>query len=72
MFNYSFHGYKPRLMIPSVNSRFGQRSFSFIGPKIFNNLPSYITTAENTDTFKRVLKTFLFELSMSETVNLTK
>ena len=71
MFTYSYQGYTPRLMIPNINSRFGQRSFSFIGPKVFNNLPLHIITAENTTVFKKRLKTFLFELPMSQLGKLT-
>ena len=66
MFQYSHHGHVLKLMIPSVTSRHGKRSFSYIGPKIYNNLPAHITSAENTKQFKVLLKTFLFKLPLCE------
>ena len=66
MFQYSHHGHVLKLIIPSVTSRYGKRSFSYIGPKIYNNLSIYITSAVDTKQFKVLLKTFLFKLPMSE------
>ena len=66
MFKYSHYGHTPKLIVPSVNSSFGRRSFSYIGPKIYNNLPLYISRAENVDSFKMLLKTYLFNLSVQD------
>ena len=57
MFRYSHHGHALKLITPSVRSRYGKRSFSYVGPKIYNNLPTYITSSENTKQFKVLLKT---------------
>ena len=39
---------------------FGDRAFSSAAPKLWNNLPLYIKTAESVDIFKSKLKTYLF------------
>jgi len=39
---------------------FGERAFSFVGPKSWNNLPGLLHTVTSTDSFKRQLKTYLF------------
>ena len=39
MFQYSHHGHSLKLIVPQYTSSFGRRSFSYAGPKIFNNLP---------------------------------
>ena len=40
----------------------GERSFSFYGPQLWNSLPSHLRSIENFTTFKRELKTYLFEM----------
>jgi len=47
----------PRL---SKHSTFASRAISYAGPMYYNKLPSIIKNAENTDTFKKLLKTHLF------------
>ena len=42
-------------------SNFGNRSFSRIGPKIWNLLPQSIRLEINTTKFKKLLKTYLFD-----------
>ncbi len=42
--------------------RFADRAFSVQGPKLWNSLPNYLRLAENLDSFKSQLKTFLFGL----------
>lgn len=55
------------LGFPSQRPRtnfYGQRSFAISGPKLWNNLPSFIRNAApvmTTCQFKRILKTLLFE-----------
>ena len=49
-----------RLVIPRTRRRFGDRSFSTIGPRLWNELPANIREAPSTRVFKRLLKTHLF------------
>ena len=46
--------------LPSVRTNLGKTSFSFNGPKIWNNLPCEIRNASNFS-FKRKLKNYLIE-----------
>jgi len=46
--------------VPRTRLKFGERAFSVAAAKSWNNLPLHVRTADNTDTFKRRLKTFLF------------
>jgi len=66
LFRYAHHGHVLKLTVPEVNTRYGQRSFSVIGPKLLNNLPIAVTSSINVDVFKTALKTFLFNLSATE------
>jgi hypothetical protein len=50
---------------PRLRSKFGERAFSFAGPHAWNSLPPEIRSAENTDSFKRKLKTHLFSLAFN-------
>ena len=43
------------------SSKFGNRCFARFAPKIWNLLPLVLRVETNTDTFKKNLKTFLFE-----------
>ena len=43
--------------------KFGERAFSYAGPKAWNSLPSNLQELTNTDTFKKQLKTHLFKLA---------
>ena len=53
------HGQK--LIIPYVkNSTFAYRSFSVMGPRLWNELPTEIRSELNIDVFKKSLKTYLF------------
>ena len=52
-----------KLIVPYVsilNKTFASRSFSVFGPKCWNNLPINIRVIQNTEHFKRELKTHLF------------
>ena len=40
-------------------NKYGSRAFSFVGPKLWNMLPRDIQAVDNSDDFKRALKTFL-------------
>ena len=45
---------------PRIRTKFGERAFSFSGPAAWNSLPIYLQTTTDTNTFKRLLKTYLF------------
>jgi hypothetical protein len=45
---------------PRLRTVFGERAFSFAGPKSWNELPSHLHTITSTDSFKKQLKTYLF------------
>ena len=52
-----------RLFIPRTNLvTYGDRSFAFAAPKVWNSLPEELRQSSNLDTFKRKLKTYLFSL----------
>ena len=49
--------YKLNLDIPKWNQRtFGHKSLKVLGPKIWKNLPYYVKSSDNLDTFKNLLK----------------
>ena len=47
---------------PSTNRSFGERSFSFAAPSIWNNLPLSIRSSDSDSSFRSSLKTHLFRL----------
>jgi hypothetical protein len=51
------------LIIPATKTAFGARAFSVTGPTYWNQLPETVKNAATVNTFKRRLKTYLFELS---------
>ena len=54
------------IIVPEVNTKYGQRSFSIIGPRLLNRLPAAVTSSVNVNVFKVTLKTYLFNLSVEE------
>ena len=46
-----------------VKRKFGERGFSYAGPKAWNDLPPALQELTDTCTFKRLLKTHLFTLA---------
>jgi len=48
------------LSVPHCNSSFGQRSFSYCAPKIWNDTPLLVRQSPSLDSFKRNLKTHYF------------
>ena len=48
------------LKIPPSRSNYGDRAFSVIGPKLWNNLPNEIKQCNSVISFKTALKTYLF------------
>ena len=53
-----------RYILPRLRTVFGERAFSFSGPKAWNALPDRFHSIESTDSFKKQLKTFLFNHSV--------
>ena len=54
-------GAKHLLCVPRVwTKNYGEQAFSFCGPKLWNDLPSFIKQATSVDIFKKDLRTFLF------------
>ena len=47
---------------PVLRTVFGERAFSYAGPRAWNKLPAYLHSIESTTTFKKHLKTFLFNV----------
>ena len=52
-----------RYKTPKLKFKFGERGFSYAGPKAWNSLPSNLQELTNTDTFEKQLKTHLFKLA---------
>ena len=49
------------LVTPRVNTKtFGERSFSYAGPSVWNNFPQTLRHSDSTFSFKAALKTHLF------------
>ena len=63
MFLYSHHGHTVKLIIPAFATKYGRRSFNYIGPRTLNNLPSSITSCSTVTQFKKDLKTHLFNMN---------
>ena len=52
---------KKLLVVPPANLvKYGERSFSYVGPKLWNELPDNIRDSKDLTKFKSKLKTFLF------------
>ena len=52
-----------RYELPILKRKFGERGFSYAGPKAWNDLPLALQELTDTCTFKRQLKTHLFTLA---------
>ena len=54
------------LKFPKCNLKtFGQRSFSFLAPTVWNSLPSDLRNAPSLSSFKKQTKTYLFRQAFS-------
>ena len=51
------------LFVPRVRTCFGSRSFAVAAPTIWNSLPLAIRSSVSTDSFRRQLKTFFYNLA---------
>ena len=57
--NRSSDRFSNNLYVPKVNQvRYGSNSLRSLGPKIWNNLPEYIKSAETLSIFKKNIKTW--------------
>ena len=72
MFLYAHFGREPKLIAPPCYTSYGQRSFSYSAPRIYNKLPHFVKSSANITDFKKTLKTFLFDLSDVELSKLYK
>ena len=53
-----------RLLVPKTSKKtFAARSFSILGPTLWNALPTYIREIDNYANFKKNLKTHLFKVA---------
>ena len=52
-----------RLVVPKTNLKYGERAFSVAGPKEWNKLPEHIKNAGSLLTFRKLLKTHLFQIA---------
>ncbi len=54
------------LTVPKVRTKtYGEASFHYYGPRLWNSLPEDLRAAPTVHTFKRKLKTYLFNLAFS-------
>ena len=54
------------LQVPRSNLKsYGDRRFSFAGPKLWNSLPASLRNADSLNSFKKHLKTYLFHKAFS-------
>ena len=62
-YNLRSSNIKDRLVIPRIaRQTFAARSFSMVGPTLWNKLPNHIRNSNSLDIFKKSLKTFLFAI----------
>ena len=66
LLSFNPHGHNLNLKVPIVKGVQGRRAFSFMGPTVWNNLPLKVKSCTEIEAFKKILKTYLFELSSYE------
>jgi hypothetical protein len=49
------------LVVPRTHLSFGDRAFSVAGPRAWNSLPLHVRSAQSMYTFRKLLKTYLFQ-----------
>ena len=52
---------RPILETDGFKTKYGRRTFSYTGPKLWNALPQNVRAEDNIETFKKLVKTILFE-----------
>ena len=56
-----------RLQLPYRNTSYGHKALSFLGPKLWNNVPAKVKPFSNINTFKHgIKKLFIKELQKKE------
>jgi len=50
-------------IVPRTRTKCGDRAFSVAGPTVWNNVPESVRSAETLASFKRKLKSYLFNIS---------
>ena len=56
---YADSARRMNLRVTKVKSKHGERSFSHAGPKLWNCLPEHVKNENDTDCFKKLLKSYL-------------
>ena len=46
-------------------------AFSYVGPKMWNELPIYIRSLDNIDAFKKALKTFYYNIAFENVCDIS-
>ena len=67
MLNFAHFNHSIHLVEPRTFSSFGDRSFQKIAPKLWNELPCNIKNASSLESFKGLLKTYLFHKAFNIT-----
>ena len=62
LLSYSDSERSMKLRETKVRTRYGDRAFSHAGPKLWNMLPHYIRSQDETNSFKKMLKSFLITM----------
>ena len=61
---YKTHNCRPEeylmLEVKHVKTKYGRRTFDYVGPRLWNALPLDVRTEENVEEFKKKVKTILF------------
>ena len=62
---YKMHNCRPNdylmLKTPSCKTKYGERTFDFVGPRLWNALPLYVRMESSIEQFKKHVKTILFD-----------
>ena len=53
-----------RFVVPGIKTKTGSRAFSISGPALWNALPVPVRNAETILTFRKLLKSHLFDLAL--------
>ena len=53
-----------KLKVPRIRTKFGARAYSVPGPTLWNLLPAHLRVAENISSFRKLLKTYFFDLAL--------
>ena len=63
--SYKSHNCRPQdellLETKKAKTKFGERTFDYVGPRLWNALPVHVRTEKSIDAFKVHIKTMLFK-----------